>query len=302
MLFVYELFDVICVWGWINLLFECNMFKIMYYVLYGGYLLQMDLLIDCVMFIEVYVVIFKGVMCDIVMSWLLFWIYMCLWVIVCLLLGFVEIFLQYIVEVNLGGGSDKFEQDKNVEVVLFVVEGEVELMLQGKKYMFMLGGYVFILLGVDWMLYNVSDVVVCFYWICKYYQVVDGIFLLEVFVINEQDVELILMLGINGVWVMMCFVDMSDMCYDMYVNIVMFELGGVILFVEIYVMEYGLYVFEGKVVYCFNQDWVEVEVGDFMWLCVFCLQVCYLGGFGCFCYLLYKDVNCYMNLILNLLC
>lgn len=80
-----------------------------------------------------------------------------------------------------------------------------------------------------------------------------------------------LMLDMNGVWVIMCFVDLNDMCYDMYVIIVIFQFGGVILFVEIYVMEYGLYVFEGKVVYCLNQDWVEVEVGDFMWLWVFCL-------------------------------
>jgi glyoxylate utilization-related uncharacterized protein len=29
-------------------------------------------------------------------------------------------------------------------------------------------------------------------------------------------------------------------------------------------MEHGLYVLEGKAVYRLNQDWVEVEAGDFM--------------------------------------
>lgn len=277
------------------------MFKFSYYVLYGGYLVQIELFIDWVMFIEVYVVIFKGVMCDIVISYLLFWDNMCMWVIVCLLFGFVEIFLQYIVELVFNGGSDKLEQDFNVEVVLFVVEGELSLILQGQVYVMQLGGYVFILLGVDYKVCNIIGQYICFYWICKYYQKVDGVLLLEVFVINEQDIQLLVMLDIEGCWSIICFVDMSDMCYDMYVNIVNFELGGVIFFVEIYVMEYGLYVLEGKVVYCLNQDWVEVEVGDFMWLCVFCLQVCYLGGLGCFCYLLYKDVNWYMCLIFNVL-
>ena len=34
-------------------------------------------------------------------------------------------------------------------------------------------------------------------------------------------------------------------------------------------MEHGLYVLEGKAVYRLNQDWVEVEAGDFMWLRAF---------------------------------
>jgi (S)-ureidoglycine aminohydrolase len=61
-------------------------------------------------------------------------------------------------------------------------------------------------------------------------------------------------------------------------------------------MEHGLYVLEGKAVYRLNQDWVEVEAGDFMWLRAFCPQACYAGGPGKFRYLLYKDVNRHMKL------
>jgi len=56
-------------------------------------------------------------------------------------------------------------------------------------------------------------------------------------------------------------------------------------------MEHGLYVLEGKGVYRLNQDWVEVEAGDYMWLRAYCPQACYAGGPGRFRYLLYKDVN-----------
>jgi (S)-ureidoglycine aminohydrolase len=56
-------------------------------------------------------------------------------------------------------------------------------------------------------------------------------------------------------------------------------------------MEHGLFVLEGKGVYRLNDDWVEVEAGDFMWLRAFCPQACYAGGPGPFRYLLYKDVN-----------
>ena len=70
----------------------------------------------------------------------------------------------------------------------------------------------------------------------------------------------------------------------------------VIPFAETHVMEHGLYVLEGKAVYRLNQDWVEVEAGDFMWLRAFCPQACYAGGPGKFRYLLYKDVNRHMKL------
>ena len=76
-----------------------------------------------------------------------------------------------------------------------------------------------------------------------------------------------------------------------HVNIVNFEPGGVIPFEETHVMEHGLYVLEGKAVYRLNEDWIEVEAGDFMWLRSFCPQACYAGGPGRFRYLLYKDVN-----------
>ena len=76
---------------------------------------------------------------------------------------------------------------------------------------------------------------------------------------------------------------------------VTFEPGAVIPFAETHVMEHGLYVLEGKAVYRLNQDWVEVEAGDYMWLRAFCPQACYAGGPGPFRYLLYKDVNRHMR-------
>ena len=95
----------------------------------------------------------------------------------------------------------------------------------------------------------------------------------------------------EGKWATTRFVDPEDMRHDMHGTIVTFEPGAVIPFAETHVMEHGLYVLEGKAVYRLNQDWVEVEAGDFMWLRAFCPQACYAGGPGKFRYLLYKDVN-----------
>ena len=84
--------------------------------------------------------------------------------------------------------------------------------------------------------------------------------------------------GTHGAWTTQRFADPTDLRHDMHVNIVNFEPGGVIPFPETHVMEHGIYVLEGKAVYLLNQDWVEVQEGDFMWLRAFCPQACYAGG------------------------
>jgi (S)-ureidoglycine aminohydrolase len=91
------------------------------------------------------------------------------------------------------------------------------------------------------------------------------------------------------------FVEPTDLRHDMHVNIVTLEPGAVIPFEETHVMEHGLYVLEGKAVYRLNDNWHEVEAGDFMWLRAFCPQACYAGPER-FRYLLYKDVNRHVKL------
>ncbi|MFL9994544.1 (S)-ureidoglycine aminohydrolase [Burkholderia sp. GAS332] len=270
-----------------------------YYAPHGGHPAQTELLTDRAMFTEAYAVIPKGVMRDIVTSHLPFWEKTRLWVLARPLSGFAETFAQYIMEVGAGGGSERPEQDDKAEGVLFVVEGEIEVTLHGATHVLKSGGYAFIPPGTDWSLRNRSGDTARFHWIRKHYERVEGVPLPEAFVTNEQDIEPIPMPGTDGRWVTTRFVDMNDMRHDMHVNIVTFQPGGVIPFAETHVMEHGLYVLEGKAVYRLNQDWVEVEAGDFMWLRAFCPQACYAGGPDRFRYLLYKDVNRHMKLTLN---
>jgi (S)-ureidoglycine aminohydrolase len=128
---------------------------------------------------------------------------------------------------------------------------------------------------------------------------VEGLALPDAFVVNEKDIAPTAMAHTNGTWATTRFVALDDLRHDMHVTIVTFEPGGTIPFAETHVMEHGLYVLEGKAVYRLNQDWVEVEAGDFMWLRAFCPQACYAGGPGRFRYLLYKDVNRHMKLTLK---
>ncbi len=267
-----------------------------YYAPKGGHVPQTELLTGRAVFTESYVVIPKGVMRDIVTSRLPFWDKTRLWVIARPLSGFAETFSQYIMEVAPGGGSERPEDDPCAEAVIFVVEGELTLILDGKSRVLAPGGYAYLPPSANWTTSNKGSTNACFHWIRKSYQAVEGIPAPEAFVTSDEDVLPIAMPGTEGKWATTRFADPADLRHDMHVNIVTLEPGAVIPFAETHVMEHGLYVLEGKAVYRLNQDWVEVEAGDFIWLRAFCPQACYAGGPGRFRYLLYKDVNRHMPL------
>ena len=103
-----------------------------YYAPTGGLPPQTQLLTGRAVFTEAYAIVPRGVYSDIVTSFLPFWDKTRLWVIARPLSGFAETFSQYIVEVSPGGGSDKPELDPDAEGVLFVVEGELSVTLDGK--------------------------------------------------------------------------------------------------------------------------------------------------------------------------
>ena len=262
-----------------------------YYAPRGGLPAQTDLTTDRATFTEAYAVLPRGTMRDIVTSALPFWEKTRLWVIARPLSGFAETFSQYIVEVSPGGGSDRPELDPGAEGVVFVVEGGIRLTIEGVAHDLGPGGYAYLPAGCTWTLRADSRDTARFHWIRKAYERVEGIDVPDAFVTSEVDVPGGEMPGTEGRWTTQRFVDPADVRHDMHVNIVNFEPGGVIPFPETHVMEHGLYVLEGKAVYLLNNDWVEVQEGDFMWLRAFCPQACYAGGPGRFRYLLYKDVN-----------
>jgi (S)-ureidoglycine aminohydrolase len=262
-----------------------------YYAPQGGLPPQSDLITDRAVFTDAYAVIPRREFSDIVASYLPFWDKTRLWVIARPLSGFAETFSQYIMEVQPGGGSDRPEPDANAEAVLFVVEGEITVTLDGQQHRLTPGGYAFLPPASGWTLRNEGVQTARFHWIRKAYEFVDGIDVPDPIFTNENDIEPVAMPDTDGKWATTRFVDPVDVRHDMHVTIVTFKPGGIIPFPETHVMEHGLYVLEGKAVYRLNQDWVEVEAGDYMWLRAFCPQACYAGGSGNFRYLLYKDVN-----------
>lgn len=268
-----------------------------YHKLPAGLPPQTQLLTDRAVFTDAYVVIPKGSFSDIVTSYLPFWDKARFWVIARPLSGFAETFSHYIAELEPGGGSDRPETEEGIEAVLFVTSGAIELTVEGQKHPMTEGGYAYLPPGTAWNMQAGADTGAQFHWIRKRYQPVEGLDRPAPLVTNETLHTPVAMPDTNGAWATTRFVDPADTRHDMHVNIVTFQPGGVIPFAETHVMEHGLYVLEGKAVYRLNQDWVEVEAGDYIWLRAFCPQACYAGGPGPFRYLLYKDVNRHMPMM-----
>ena len=265
----------------------------------GGLPPQSKTLDERAVFTNAYAYLPAGTMRDIVTSNLPYWKNTRAWVIARPMTGFSETFSHYITEVSPGGGSTRPDENPRAQSVLFVVAGAAEIALMGQTHSLHAGSYVYIPADADWTFRNISDVPVTFHWIRKAYQAVDGIEAPQPFISHDDEATVIEMPDTGGRWSTSRFVDPNDMAHDMHVNIVNFQPGGVIPFMETHVMEHGLYVLEGTADYRLNQDWVGVGPGDYMWLRAFCPQACKATGDGPFRYLLYKDVNRHMPLELG---
>ena len=262
-----------------------------YHVPQGGHPAQTELLTGRAVFKTAYAVIPKGVIRDIVTSYLPHWENARFWILARPLTGFAETFSWYLGELAPGGGSRKPEPDAGAEAAVFVVGGELTLTIGRSAHRLEAGGYAYLPAGAKWTLVNKGKSPAAFHWVRKAYEAAPGVAVPPAFVTSDGAVQPHPMPGTDGKWATTRFVDPADLRHDMHVNIVTFAPGAVIPFAETHVMEHGIYVLEGKAVYRLNDDWVEVEAGDFLWLRAFCPQACYAGGPGNFRYLLYKDVN-----------
>jgi len=83
----------------------------------------------------------------------------------------------------------------------------------------------------------------------------------------------------------------DEFVYDLAMNIFTFDPGHGLPVVETHVMEHGLYFLEGKGQYYLEDQWMEVQPDDFIWMGPYCPQSFSATGGAPSRYIYYKNVN-----------
>lgn len=211
------------------------------------------------------------------------------WVLAAPAIGFATSFAQYLVYLQPGGGCDRPEPETGVESFLFVLEGRLLVTLEGAVNDLPSGGFAYIPADRPWSVDNNGATTAKFTWIRKAFEA-DGERLPMPRFGREAAVTPAVSPMTAQKWTTH-LIPAGDLAYDMNVNIVTFGPGTNIPFTETHVMEHGLYMLQGRGLYLLNEQWHEVEAGDFIWMRAFCPQAFQASGETPARYLLYKNVN-----------
>ena len=170
---------------------------------------------------------------------------------------------------------------------IYVLEGKLDLIAAGKKYVLAPGGFAYLPHGTKHTLRARSDAAAAI--IEKLYELApdETDERPRVVVGNEADVAATALMGDEALRVRALMPD--GPAYDFAVNTMTYDPGAALSMVEIHVMEHGLLMLEGGGVYRLGDSWYPVEAGDFIWMAPYCPQ--WFGALGKkpAKYLIYKD-------------
>ncbi len=195
-------------------------------------------------------------------------------------------FVQHELLVHANGGTARPYTDE-LEQFLFVLEGEIEFELDGKKHKLGEGGFTWLPPNSTYQFANKSDALSRVVWIRRRYEEVDGIAIPAPIVANEKDVPA----EPVDTYMEQHLTPYEQLGFDMGINLQVFDPGVYFSFVESHVMEHGLYMLYGRGIYWLNRDYIEVQKDDFIYMAPYCPQFFYSTGWDKSAYLLYKDVN-----------
>lgn len=197
-------------------------------------------------------------------------------------------FAQMVLEMRPGGGTTASRND-GLEHVFYLLSGEVSLTIDGQSHTLEPHGYAYVPSGHAYEISAGGDAESRLIWIKRPYEQID-LPIPDVIVGHRDDITPHRVDEEPGRhWKHLLPID--DMAFDMHVNILAFQPGVYFPMVETHIMEHGLYMLEGQMLYMLAGDLHEVEQHDFIWMGAFCPQFCVASGLEESAYLLYKDVN-----------
>ena len=238
----------------------------------------------------------KGVIRDIVTSYLPHWNDARVWVLARPLSGFAETFSHYLVDVAPGGGSKSPEPDMEAQGALFVVGGKLTLSLNGTEHVLRPGGFAYLPPAGRWSVQIAAPKRCNSTGFGSCISACLGTQTPEAIVTDQETIAPTPMPHTEGRWAATRFVDPSDIRHDhghyhrhfraRRVNSVRGDPrhGARSLFWRAGRLSAQSRLGRGR-------GW-----GTTCGSALFVPQACYAGGPGRFRYLLYKDVNRHMDL------
>lgn len=196
-------------------------------------------------------------------------------------------FAQALLEIEPGGGTPAPLND-GLEHVLYVTEGEAEILADTQAQRLDAGGFAYVAAGRPYAIRAVDGPAKAI-WIKRPYRAAQGIAPRASFFGHRREVPKVNKHTRGRDW--QALLGEADMGMDMEVNILSFAPGTYFPFVETHVMQHGLYMLEGQGLYLLGREWHECWAGDFIWMGAYVPQQFYATGWGETAYLLYKDVN-----------
>lgn len=185
------------------------------------------------------------------------------------------------------GGSATFGQE-GVQSFGYVMNGEITVMLGGKKERCRTGGYFFAPAGelCDLLTPKPGTRLTLFQ---KRYLPLPGVGAPAPLIGDAAKIIGIPFLGDAAANLKVLLPDAPS--FDMAVNVFAYQPGGHLPFVEVHVMEHGLIMLDGQGVYRMEDAWYPVQAGDAIWMAPYCAQWFVAMGKQPARYLYYKDVN-----------
>ncbi|HXM62424.1 MAG TPA: (S)-ureidoglycine aminohydrolase [Terriglobales bacterium] len=192
-------------------------------------------------------------------------------------------FTEYTAEIEAGGELGGTAAQR----FIFVIEGRVELDVDGKVNELRERGYAYLPEGLRHRVLatKASRVAV----IEKLYQALESVATPSLIVSNEDAITSH-PLGDDPSLQVKCLLP-DETSFDFAVNTMVYQPGASLSMVEMHLMEHGLIMLEGGGIYRLGDSWYPVTAGDFIWMGPWCPQ--WFGALGKVPakYLIYKNWN-----------
>ncbi len=199
-------------------------------------------------------------------------------------------FADYLVTVKEDGRNDGIGGE-GIEVLLYVVEGEIEVDNTEETAKLQGGGYIFSPAGKVLTFKNLGKQEAKLFVYKRRYEELAGHKAYTV-VGDTNAMPWIDYEGMENCGVKNLLPAADDLGFDMNFHILKFELGASHGYIETHVQEHGILFLSGKGMYRVDDAWIPVKEGDYMFLDAYCPQACYgVGKEEPLVYIYSKDCN-----------